>query len=619
MGRILLVWRLAVKDIRHRPALALLLLLAIAAGAATLTLGFALRGTTDNPYARTRAATNGPDVVATDFSGDPQTSAEVGDLAPLAHVAGVVARSGPFPVTWTSLQTGRARVTAVVEGRSSARSAVDQPKLTQGTWLRPGGVVVEAGFADALGLHVGDRLSLGGSSVEVVGVAVTAAFPSYPETGAFGTFLVGSLGAHNPGLVWVPEADVAQLAAAGSEPVFYYMNLKLKDPAAAQTFAHRYTSSSSSNATAGPSASGTANTAPLALTLYSWGSIRAGDARVLANAQKVLFLGSWLLAIMAFASVAVLVGGRMAEQSRRVGLLKAVGGTPRFVAVVLLCEHLLVALCAAAVGLLAGRLAAPLVDGLGAGLLGAPSAPSLGVSTVGLVVALALGVAIAATFVPALRAARQSTVAALEDATRAPRRRAWVIALSARLPVSLLLGARLAVRRPQRLLLSVVSVAILASGLVAVLVLNATAGSLSPGPRVAQATIIISVMLVVLAAINAVFIAWTSTLETRRPAALARALGATPRQIIVGLSAALALPAFCGALLGIPGGILIYDIPKSGGATTLPSALSLALMVVVTVLVIAVLSAVPVSIGAHRPVAAYSAPSRSLIPPQADH
>ena len=64
MGRLLLVCRLAVKDLRHRPAQAFLLLLAIAAGAATLTLGLSLHGTTDNPYARTRAATNGPDVVA---------------------------------------------------------------------------------------------------------------------------------------------------------------------------------------------------------------------------------------------------------------------------------------------------------------------------------------------------------------------------------------------------------------------------------------------------------------------------------------------------------------------------------------------------------------------------
>src|SRR6266851_7618022 len=50
MGKVLLVCRLTVKDIRHRPVQALLLLLAIATAATTLTLGLALCGTTDNPY-----------------------------------------------------------------------------------------------------------------------------------------------------------------------------------------------------------------------------------------------------------------------------------------------------------------------------------------------------------------------------------------------------------------------------------------------------------------------------------------------------------------------------------------------------------------------------------------
>jgi hypothetical protein len=156
-----------------------------------------------------------------------------------------------------------------------------------------------------------------------------------------------------------------------------------------------------------------------------------------------------------------------------------------------------------------------LINGAGAGLLGAASIPPLTGSTVGLVIALALAVAIVATFVPAIRAARQSTVAALEDAARPPRRRAWVIRLSAHLPATLLVGARLAVRRPRRLVLSVFSVAVTASGLVAVLILHASSAGWSLGPRVTQATTIVSVMLAVLAAVNAVFIAWTTVIEAR--------------------------------------------------------------------------------------------------------
>src|ERR1019366_5968741 len=109
----------------------------------------------------------------------------------------------------------------------------------------------------------------------------------------------------------------------------------------------------------------------------------------------------------------------------------------------------------------------------------------------------------------------------------------------------------------------VFSVAVTTSGVVAVLILHATSATWSLGLQVTRATTVISVMLIVLAAVNAIFIAWTTALETRHPAALARALGATPAQITTGLSAAFLPPALLGALLGIPGGIGIYDAPKN--------------------------------------------------------
>ena len=86
-------------------------------------------------------------------------------------------------------------------------------------------------------------------------------------------------------------------------PIAYFLNLKLNDPAAASAFANRYN----------------ANASPTAPFLSSWQSIRDGDAQVLAKVRLVLLTGSWLLALLALASVVVLVGGRMAEQTRRVG------------------------------------------------------------------------------------------------------------------------------------------------------------------------------------------------------------------------------------------------------------------------------------------------------------
>jgi ABC-type antimicrobial peptide transport system permease subunit len=88
----------------------------------------------------------------------------------------------------------------------------------------------------------------------------------------------------------------------------------------------------------------------------------------------VLSPGAWLATLLAIASVAVLAGGRMTERTRRVGLLKAVGGSPGLVTATLMAENLVLALAAAAVGLVAGWLAAPLLTNPGAALIGTPGA-----------------------------------------------------------------------------------------------------------------------------------------------------------------------------------------------------------------------------------------------------
>ena len=116
MGKPLLVWRLVVKDMRHHVAEALLLLLAIAAAAATLTLGLSIHGATNNPYEQTRSATNGPDVVDTEFPPN-NGPANPATLKPLEHASGVVASSGPFPVTWATLRWNGTSTAVEVEGR----------------------------------------------------------------------------------------------------------------------------------------------------------------------------------------------------------------------------------------------------------------------------------------------------------------------------------------------------------------------------------------------------------------------------------------------------------------------------------------------------------------------
>jgi putative ABC transport system permease protein len=605
MGRLQLISRLAARDLRRRPVEAALLLLAIMAATTTLTLGLALHGVTDKPYEKTREATAGPDVVASADAAPPQLGGQPANLTglnALANAPGVSQSSGPYPVAWTTLTADGETVNVRAEGRDTAPARVDRPKLTQGKWVRDGGVVVEAAFADALDVEAGDSITLNGRTFRVVGVAVTAAAAPYPDS------CLGFCGPSpgDAGLVWLTRADARSLASDASS-LSYVSYLKLADPAAAAAFVDARTPSE--NAPPGTRASDPAPAPPF---LQSWQGIKQQSAQLVATQRRVLLTGAWLLGLLAVASVAVLVGGRMADQIRRVGLLKAVGGTPSLVAAVLLAEYLVVALLAAAAGLALGRLSAPLLIDSSAGMLGSAAPPPLTLSTVGLVAAVALGVAVTATFVPAVRAARTSTVRALADSARAPRRTAWLIALSTRLPVPLLLGLRAAARRPRRAILGVISIAISVSGVVAALTaqaqLNAEQASVGSAldsfraDRLNQVLLLITITLVTLAAVNAIFITWATALDARHSSALARALGATPQQVSAGLSAAQVLPALAGAALGIPGGIALFAA-TSDADTIAPPLWQLLAVVPGTVLVIAVLTAIPARLGARRPVA----------------
>jgi ABC-type lipoprotein release transport system permease subunit len=349
--------------------------------------------------------------------------------------------------------------------------------------------------------------------------------------------------------------------------------------------------------------------------MQTWQGILGDATEVARDAQILLLIGAWLLGL-AVASLAVLVGGRMADQSRRVGLLKAAGGTPGLVAAVLLAEYVLVAVVAAAAGLAVGWLTAPLLAGSSAGLIGSAGTPSMTVPTVALVFAVALGVAVVATVVPAVRAARSSTVGALADAARTPRRVGWLIAVSARLPVPLLLALRVAARRPRRAVLSVVGVAVTVSGIFVVLVLDAflaaqpSAGGYDSAQVAALRRVLLVwlVVLLCLAAVNAVFITWATVLDNRHGSALARALGATPGEVSAAMAAAQVLPALVGAVLGVfPGGFALFAAINAitGGDSdraALPSFWQLLALVLATVLVVAALTAVPARLGGRRPV-----------------
>ena len=586
MGRSLLLWRLVAGDIRHRWVQSLLLVVMVVTTTSTLALALTLHHASQNPFARTRAATKGPDFVAENGpapgSGRPSPS----QFAPLLHVNGEAATAGPFPVAFTRLTARGIDVPIDVEGRDPGSTAVDQPLLTAGHWVSAGGAVIEQGLANALGLHVGDTIALGGHRFLVVGIALTTARPFYP--------------ASSPGLIWVTRQAASGLATP-SEPLGYVLDIKM----AANAPLHALDAPAKAFATAG--------NVPASVEPAS--AIRAADYRVVSLDQKVLLVATWLMAMLAIASIAVIVGGRMAAQTRRVGLLKAVGSTPAFVAAVLLAENVLLALIAALVGLGVGDVLAPSLASPGSGLLGGAPAPPLTAATGLIVVGIALAVAAGATLPPAVRAARTSTLRALNDPAHPPRRHARLISLSTALPVPLLLALRLVARRTRRTVLTAASLMIAVTMVVAALSVqrqlqthqdHTTAGFLSSSAIYQSANhvlIVLSIALIVLAGISATFTAWATVIDTQVATALARALGATPRQISMGTTAAQLIPGFVAACLGIPAGLLLYQLSGGNLHNTTPPLWWLLAIIPGALIVVAALTAVPARIGARRPVA----------------
>lgn len=218
---------------------------------------------------------------------------------------------------------------------------------------------------------------------------------------------------------------------------------------------------------------------------------------------------------------------------------------------------------------------------------------------------MALGVTLAATLVPAVRAARTSTVRALADSARPPRRRALLVAVSAWLPVPLLVGVRLIARRQRRAVLTAASTAITVMGVVAVMAAHRDADVVAarfnwfaglPDPvfgRVSQVMAVLTVVLVALAAVNVIIAGWATAVDARQPSAVSRALGGTRGQVSAGLSLAQVLPALPGAVLGMPLGVLLFAVANGTGQVLVPPTSWLAALFFGTLAAVAALTFIP--------------------------
>lgn len=592
MGRTLLIVRLVLADVRRHTAQAAMLLLAVTAATATLALGLSLSGATQTLYEQTRAATAGPDIVAlAPELGTPVTP----ELTSLAHTPEVIAHNGPYRIVYATLTAHGTASLVVVHGAAETPGAVNRPLVTSGHWIRPGGAVLERGFATALGAGVGDRVTISGRSYSVVGIAVTAATSIFPWAAQIGPYGGPSDGG---GLVWLTPSDARALASQDL-PVTMAMDLKLRDPDATEAFIDAHHISTTR------------------VNYSSWQFKAGQDAVILRDTQTILVVGGWLLGFLAITGVATLAAGRAAEQTRRAGLLKAVGATPGLIAAVLLTEYLVLALLGDALGLGLARLAEPAIASPTASRIGGVVGPTG--TVIAATTALAVAVAVLAALRPTLRALRTATVTALTVTTYRPRHRPWLTALSALLPTPLLLGLRLTARRPGRAVLHGCSTAATLIVITALLTYDVQpyrgsaqhrdgweAGlSSMPNLRVdhdSRLLLAVTVLAIALATVNTITLTWTTAIEARANMAIARTLGATPGQISAGLSIAQLLPALPGAIAGILMGIVVYG-PFSRGETIAPPFSWMLAAALATLLATAALTALPARLAARRPVA----------------
>ncbi|MEO3828192.1 FtsX-like permease family protein [Actinomadura sp. B10D3] len=589
MGRVLLVFRLVLADVRRHPAQAAMLVVAVTAATAALALGLSLRGGTDKLYWQTRKVTAGPDVVALSPGTGPKT---IRALTSLEHAPQVVAHSGPYRQYYTSLTANGSTGAAVVQVADMTPGPVDRPLVTSGGWVRPGGAVLERGFASALGAEVGDRVTVAGRSLPVVGVAVTAARSVYPWAPGIGP---GGGPSDGGGLVWLAEQDTRALESS-DVPVTSFINLKLRNPGEAGALNSR-------DPAVAPAFE------DVMVNMKTWRHIAQQDFVMLRNSQPILVIGSWLLSFLAVGGVATLAAGRAAGQTRRAGLLKAVGATPGLIGAVLLAEYLVLALLADALGLAIAGLAAPTVVNPSASLVSTAVGPSG--DTIAFTTVAAVFAAVLTTVGPTLRALRTGTVSALADTARRPRRRAWLNRMSAPLPTSLLLGLRLIARRPGRAVLYACTIATTLLAVTALLMVYVQPDRGYPGSSMAthartaqdrHLLLGVTIAVIALALVNTVTVTWTLAMEARPTMAIARAFGATPGQTAAGLSAAQLLPALSGAFAGVPLGIALV-LSFSRGDVPKPPTWWLLAAAVAAVLATAVLTAVPARAAARRSVA----------------
>jgi putative ABC transport system permease protein len=385
---------------------------------------------------------------------------------------------------------------------------VSKPLLRAGRWVKPGAsreIVIERSFAVDQHLGVGDRVRVDpngrDATFTVVGVSLDQFDCFYPQC--------------QPTTVWVDPAGFARVVAGEPHFVEY---LRLRDPATVGAFATKVLVSHPN-----------VNTQDYLDT--------RGDALAVSN-----FFGAFLsgFGVFVMLAAAVVVAGLMASnmiaRRRDLGLLKAVGCTPRQVAASVLVTNLLIGALATVAGWLIGGFVAGPLQLRAARVLGnGPTTFTLGPLVIALLIVELIVFAV--TLVPAWRAGRLPTVAALARIPPQHRRGARLRRRVAQLPVGA--SARSAVLaafvRPTRTIFTCLSVTLAAIAIVVTFGIGNTVDRVLADPAMTGDPYQVQIDSTgaspaqIVAAIRPVASSWTTAVEQRavseRTSFLSRALG----------------------------------------------------------------------------------------------
>ena len=571
--------RLAFAGIRSRILASTLTVLLAGAAAATVVLALEVGQTGRDPWERTFTAAHGAHVLA-DVPTEAQAQA-------LRSRDGVTESDPPVPQDLVEVEIGTGAEPLLLAG-ISGQQRVNAPIRTAGTTSPTDGIVLERSFADVVGLEVGDRLRVSGAGgdlvLPLVGTAILPSVSRYPR--------------QNPGFAWVSRPTLERLQPDQGE-WSWVQGVRLEDPASARSVADSIVSGSPAGTT----------------YVQTWEDQRDSALKDAQPVQLLLTMFTVVLLGVVFAVVAILVGARALEQSREIGLLKAVGLTPRQVAAVFAIESATLGVLAAALGFAVGALLAPRLAAASAEtLLGSPTVAA---DPAHLLVAavLVVLVLVVSAWTSTRRRTRFSVLHALQSARPAPPTGAWVTALLRRVPMTapVEVGARTLLAARSRVLLLLAAITVTGSAFVFALSMQASldhppAGSVDDVP--AELPVLVYTLdgvLFLITAISLLAIALLSVRERLRDFGVLKAIGLTPRQVTSSLVAPYAALALLAGALSVPIGVALYvAVYRAAGGEGDPTTATwpwLMLVPLVTIITVVAFTSVPARIVTRTPAA----------------